>query len=127
MRSTRVRPDSRRQGTKAKEACVASSQAAFDQSPASIDVELWGGWMPAEDLRQAALAALVAGGDVALNLDGIDRVDASALQILLALDAQQRKREQIIQLTNTSPHLRQWFELAGVVDRFSMTGRKGDK
>ena len=83
--------------------------------------------MPAEDLRQAALAALVAGGDVALNLDGIDRVDASALQILLALDAQQRKREQIIQLTNTSPHLRQWFELAGVVDRFSMTGRKGDK
>ena len=83
--------------------------------------------MPGEDLQKAALDALLAGVDVALNLDGIDHLDASALQILLALDAEQKKRERNLQLTNASPRLRQWFEFAGVVDRFSMTGRKTDE
>ena len=72
--------------------------------------------MPPEDLHEAALAALAAGGDIALNLHGVDHLDAGALQVLLALDAEQRKRQRNLQLTNASSHLRQWFQFAGAVD-----------
>jgi len=74
--------------------------------------------MPPEELREAALAALSANVDVALNLHGIDHLDASALQIFLALDVEQKKRNRNLQLINASPRLRQWFEFAGVVDLF---------
>jgi anti-anti-sigma regulatory factor len=86
------------------------------QSTAAIDVERSGGWMAPEDLREAALAVSAHGGDVVLNLHGIDHLDATALQILLALDADQKVRKQHLQLTSASPRLRQWFEFAGAVD-----------
>ena len=80
--------------------------------------------MPAEDLRKAALCALGAVGDLTLNLERINHLDASALQILLALDAEQKKRGQNLHLANASVHLRQWFDFAGAADHFSMTERK---
>ncbi len=83
--------------------------------------------MPPEDLRAAALAALSASGDVALNLQGIDHLDASALQILLALDTEQKKRGQNLHLASVSLHLRQWFDFAGVADHFSITERKSNE
>lgn len=83
--------------------------------------------MPPEDLRAAALAALSASGDVALNLQGIDHLDASALQILLALDTEQKKRGQNLHLASVSLQLRQWFDFAGVADHFSITERKSNE
>jgi len=74
--------------------------------------------MPAEELREAALAALSRGKDVILNLDRVDHLDSSALQILLALQAEQRKQGRNLQLAKASPRLRKWFEFAGVDDRF---------
>ena len=79
--------------------------------------------MPVEDLREAALSAVNAGSDVTLNLDRVNHLDASALQILLALDAEQKKRGRNLQLTNASSHLQQWFEYAGAA-HFFMTGQK---
>jgi ABC-type transporter Mla MlaB component len=122
-----VRPNRHDGNGKRKTVRVTRTQVELDRSPATIDVGRSGGWMPAEDLRKAALDALVAGMDLTLDLDGIDHLDASALQILLALDAEQKKRERNLQLTNASPGLRKWFEFAGVVDRFSMTGQECDE
>ena len=90
----------------------------------SFDVERSGEWMPSEDLREVALAALEAGGDVAVNLDRIDHLDASALQILLALSVEQKRRGKDLQLAHASPALQKWFEFAGAADQFSMTERK---
>ncbi len=90
-------------------------------------VERSGDWMPAEELREAVLAALDQGKDMTLDLDRVDHLDASALQILLALDAEQKKRGRNLQLANASPHLQQWFEFAGVADRFSMAGQKSNE
>lgn len=112
---------------RAKIASASRNQTESDRSPASIDVERSGGWMPPEDLRAAALDALSASGDVALNLQGIDHLDASALQILLALDTEQKKRGQNLHLANASLHLRQWFDFAGVADHFSITERKSNE
>lgn len=74
--------------------------------------------MPAEELHQAALAASLQGKGVILNLDRVDHLDASALQILLALHAAESKRGENLQLVKASPRLRKWFEFAGVDGRF---------
>jgi len=61
---------------------------------------------------------LEAGCDVTANLGNIDHLDASALQILLALDAEQKKQGWNLEIANASQHLWQWFEYAGAaVDR----------
>ena len=56
----------------------------------SIYVDRSGDWMPAEELRAAALDALSQEKDVVLNLGNVDHLDASALQILLALEREQK-------------------------------------
>jgi anti-anti-sigma factor len=85
---------------------------------AVIEVERSGDWMPAEELRKTAIAALETNDETTLNLGGIDHLDASAMQILLALDSEQKSRGQHLHLANTSPRLRQWFELSGAADHF---------
>jgi len=82
--------------------------------------------MPAEELRDAALGALEAGGDVTANLARVDHLDASALQILLALDAEQKRRGRNLELVNASTHMRQWLDYAGVAGHFSMAELNSD-
>jgi ABC-type transporter Mla MlaB component len=89
-----------------------------DIEPVSIEVERSGEWMPAEELRDAAVELLSEGKDIAVNLDRIDHLDASALQILLALEAEQNKQGRKLELVKASPHLRSWFEFAGADDHF---------
>jgi anti-anti-sigma regulatory factor len=91
--------------------------------PQPISVERSGDWMPADELREAALAALPHGNGVTLNLDRIDHLDASALQILLALDTELKSQEQTLRLTHVSAHLLKWFEFAGAHEQFSLTGQ----
>jgi ABC-type transporter Mla MlaB component len=103
------------------------SQADPSPEQRCIEVGSSGDWMPAEELWKAALAASGEGRDAAVNLGEIDHLDASALQILLALDAEQKKRGQKLELANASEHLRQWFAYAGVADQFFMSGTKSDE
>ncbi len=86
--------------------------------PHVIAVERSGDWMPADELRKCALTALSEGKNVTLNLDKIDHLDASALQILLALDAELKKRGENLRLAKVSPHLHKWFEFAGADEHF---------
>lgn len=53
-----------------------------------------------------------------LNLKDVDHLDAGALQILLVLKIEQKKRGRQLDLIDVSPHLRRWFDHAGAVDRF---------
>lgn len=93
------------------------------QQHAVIELERSGDWMPAEELRETALAALAASHDMTLNLDRIDHLDASAMQILLALDVEQKNRGQHLHLVNASPQLRQWFEFSGAAEHFHVNQR----
>jgi len=86
----------------------------------SICVERSGDWMPVEELQKAALEALQQGGDITLDLTNVDHLDASALQILLALDAEQKQRGHRLQLIRLSAQLRIWFGYAGALDIFSV-------
>lgn len=105
-----------------KRARVADLPAEPSPREIVVEVERSGDWMPADELRAAALAALEAGNDVSLHLDGIDHLDASALQILLALVAEQKQRGRQLELANTSSHLRQWFDYAGAAEVFFHDG-----
>jgi anti-anti-sigma factor len=78
--------------------------------------------MAAEELRETALKAMEADGDITLNLDGVDHLDASSLQILLALGKEQKKRGRHLDMVNASSHLRRWFEYSGAADDFFRDG-----
>ncbi len=103
---------------KVKNTDFSRSDAPTEAVPTFIEVERSGDWMPVEDLLKAALAASLADNDVTVNLNGIDHLDASSLQVLLALDIDRKKRGKILQLASPSPHLRQWFEFAGADEQF---------
>ncbi len=111
---------------KVKRPRTAKRQTKQDSGRFSIDVDRSGDWMPVQELRDAALGAIEVGSDVTLNLGGIDHLDASSLQILLALEAEQKRRGRQLELANPSPHLLQWFEYAGAADHFSMTVQKNN-
>jgi anti-anti-sigma factor len=84
--------------------------------PAMLEAGRSGDWVPAEDLRESALAALAEGKDVTVNLNSIDYLDASALQILMALALEQKKAGQRLNLANVSASLQQWFDYSGATD-----------
>jgi ABC-type transporter Mla MlaB component len=106
---------------KAKRARLAKPNGEQNPARTIIEVERSGDWMPPEELRAAALGAVEAGSDVTLHLGGIDHLDASALQIVLALDAEQEEQGRHLHLANASAHLREWFEYAGVAEHFFPT------
>ena len=57
---------------RAKRAHVAMPQAEPRPAQTVIDVDRSGDWMPADELRAAALSALDAGSDVTLHLGQVD-------------------------------------------------------
>ena len=72
-----------------------------------------GDWMPVEELREAALGGLRRQADLCILLDGLDHLDTSAFQVLLALSAEQKNQDRKLALEGASPALREWFALAG--------------
>jgi anti-anti-sigma factor len=83
--------------------------------------------MPAEELREAGLTALLASKDMTLNLDRIDHLDASALQVLLAIEVEQENLGQHLHLVNASPRLLERFELSGAAGHFFGERRTSDE
>jgi anti-anti-sigma factor len=69
--------------------------------------------LPPEELLSLALASIEANGNLIVNLEGVDYLEASVLQILLALAAERKKRGAGLRLANVSPALSRWFEYAG--------------
>jgi anti-anti-sigma regulatory factor len=106
-----------------------TSQSPLNGSsqPHIMYVERSGEWMPADELREAALAALLHGRDVTIDVDRIDHLDASALQILLALDSELKRRKQNLHIEKVSPQLFKWFQFAGADDRFIISGQSSDE
>jgi anti-anti-sigma regulatory factor len=72
-----------------------------------------GEWLPPEELRVLALSAVDTDGNLTVNLEGVEHLDASALQMLLALAAERKKRGKGLRLANASLALSRWFEYAG--------------
>jgi len=72
-----------------------------------------GEWLPPRDFHALALSAADVDGNLTVNLEGVDYLDASALQILLALAVQRKQRGRGLGLENASTALSRWFEYAG--------------
>jgi anti-anti-sigma regulatory factor len=56
-----------------------------------------------------------------------EHLDTSALQILLALDREQRQRGGQLRLENPSASLRRWFDYAGAGALLGSTAPTGDR
>jgi anti-anti-sigma factor len=72
-----------------------------------------GEWLLPEEFRALALSAANADGNLIVNLEGVDHLDTSALQILLALAVERKRRGRGLGLENVSTPLSRWFEYAG--------------
>ena len=89
-------------------------EALEDESgPFLLSLFRSGEWLPPEELRAKALEAAQVASDVTIDLAEVDHLDASALQILLALARDRQEKGRALRLPNASPVLCQWFEYAG--------------
>ncbi len=79
-----------------------------------------GEWVPVDELREKALAALEQHRSVTLDLDGVDHLDASSLQIVLALQVEQQARGARLELQNASAALCQWIKCAGATEHLPL-------
>lgn len=104
----------------------ADPEKAQTSEPVRIAAASEGGWLPAEDLKQAALKASGQGRNVMISLDGIGHLDAGALQVLLALHAEQRQGGRSLELTDASPELCQWFDYSGASAQLAVTGKSDE-
>lgn len=86
----------------------------------TIEAVRSGEWVPAEELKDLAAQALRDGKDLLVNMDGIGYLDASVLQVLVAMKAEQEKSGGAIQLASASTDLQRWFEYAGATGSFSL-------
>ncbi|HUD74655.1 MAG TPA: STAS domain-containing protein [Terracidiphilus sp.] len=120
-------PNGHKRSSKANKAKLAEPQVEQNMERTVFEVGRSGDWMPVEELREEALKVLGEGKDVTLNLNSLDHLDASALQILLALDMEQKKQGRQLHLTNVSAHLRPWFDYSGAVDQFFVIERQSNE
>ncbi len=81
-----------------------------------IQVYRSGEWLAGDEFLEQILAAVGRGDDVNIDLEGADHLDASSLQIMLALAAEQRKQGHKLRLTSASAALSEWFNHAGATD-----------
>jgi anti-anti-sigma factor len=78
-----------------------------------------------ENLDRSADGAPGETGDVLLDLSGLEHLDGSALQVLLAIQTEQRQRGAFLKLLNASKSLRKWFEYAGAAELLGVTETTG--
>jgi anti-anti-sigma factor len=82
--------------------------------------------MDPSELRRWAIEQLTAPSadrpprDLVLDLSGVDHLDASALQVLLAIRAEEQQRGGCLQLVNPSVSLRRWFDYAGAASLLAL-------
>jgi anti-anti-sigma factor len=82
-------------------------------APTVINVTREGDWLPPDELHAVARSAVNAEGNLIVNLRGVDHLDASAFQILLALAKERKRQEGALILAEASTALSRWFEYAG--------------
>jgi anti-anti-sigma regulatory factor len=72
-----------------------------------------GEWLPPEEMHAVARSSANAEGNLTVNLRGVDHLDGSSLQILLALATERKRLGAPLTLAETSTQLSNWFEYAG--------------
>lgn len=77
--------------------------------------------MDAEQLQESALALLANGGDVTVVCEETDCVDASILQILIALKSSLRQEGRALRFTDVSNSLASTWRLAGFDSNLEQT------
>jgi len=121
------RLDEHSRSAKATKAHIEEQQVEEIQTQTTIEVERSGDWLPADELRDKSLQLLDERTDVTLNLGKVDHLNASVLQVLLALDMEHKKHGRQLHLENASPSLRQWFAYAGAAGQFDMGQQSVDE
>lgn len=97
-----------------------SARAAASSGSLAIGVSCSGEWLPVEELHRKLSTAMESSKQVCLDVSGLDQVDASTLQLLLAPS----REGGLVQLLNASPALCQWLTYAGATGLLELAQQK---
>ena len=90
-----------------------------------------GEWVDSAALRAEALEHLSDpahnASDLVVDLEGVDHLEAGALQVLVALSVEQHRRGVRLFCHGASSELQHWFGLAGAADLVQPTSRESLK
>lgn len=84
-----------------------------------------GEWIDATEFRQSAIERLGGGAstqdpggstDITIDLSEVDYLDGAALQVLVAIQSEQKRRGRSLRLIHCSEQLQSWFAYAGAED-----------
>ncbi len=104
--------------TKVKKATAIKRRKPASSLPVSIHPVRDGEWLPRDEFFAELLECSTRSVDVVVDLFGIEYLDASSLQMLLALKVSLKSRSHALSITHASPGLMCWFEYAGAVKEF---------
>lgn len=85
----------------------------------TVEAVYAGEWLPVEELRGCLIATLRSGGDIYVNVEGTEYLDAHSFQLLLAAAQDRRTTHNAVRLLNVSAKLSQWIAHAGATTFFS--------
>lgn len=97
------------------------SAEAIQEQTARLAVSNETELIPAEHLRLHALELLESNIDLTVDLSGLETLDIGTLQILLALEQEQERKNLRLTVTGASSTLLRWFEYSGAQDLFLTT------
>lgn len=105
---------------KAKTRGVPAKRKVTSRSlPVSIQPVRDGGWLPVEEFYAQIIELSTKNVDIVVDLGGVEYLDASSLQMLLALNVAQKAGSCGLAIQHASPGLLCWFEYAGAVQEFT--------
>lgn len=89
--------------------------------PSHLAIACGTDWVSAEQLRLNALALLESNTDITIDFTGVDSLDTTTLQILIALEVEQERKDLALSTTGVSAELRHWFSYAGADGYFMIS------
>lgn len=72
-----------------------------------------------ESLRAQAIEVCAGEGDVTVDFTEADNIDTSALQVLIALQAELQKKKRQLRIRGASEGMHRWFEVSGAAALFT--------
>lgn len=92
---------------------MTTPQKTFSFVTPSIDMSFGSEWITADQLRLQAMRLLDSKVDITVDFAGFEQLEMSTLQILLALEIEQERKNLQLSLNGIEPKLLQWFKELG--------------
>ncbi len=90
----------------------------------SGDIDMAGGPVLEEAMLQQEAHTGDKGGDLVVDVGGVEFIDSSGLRSLLAAARRAGARNSVLELRSVGPEISRLFEITGTLDQFKIVSRR---